>query len=175
MAKDPLKSEIPLGSLPGHAGVPVGEYEEEFFNVLPTFDQDGVQATAGIGEDGKEYGDPVPMAPPIGYKEPPDLMSMIRSMVQSEQLQRAADEQGFDTFEEAGDFDIEDDPVDPKTPHEALFDPPPAPPPAAPGEGAPPSPPPAPVAVEGGGGGATPQPPPPVPPAPPAKPPGTST
>lgn len=97
--------------------------EPEFW-IPPVFDQDGVQASSGIGVDGKEYGDPVPMAPPVGFTAPPDLMSMIRRMVQAEDIRKAQDAAGFETFEEADDFDIEDDPLDALTPYEKIFYPP---------------------------------------------------
>lgn len=115
-----------------------GEQFVEEFCTKPSFDQDGVQATAGIGRDGKEYGDPTPLAPPVGFDSPPDLMTLIRTMVRSEEFNRRAAEEDFDTFEEAGDFDVDDDPFPPLTPHERLLmpveDPPPAPspPPASP-------------------------------------------
>lgn len=89
--------------------------------LAPMYDADGVQSSSGIGTDGKEYPDPVPMAPPIGYNTPPDLMQMIRSMVRSEEIRRAQDAAGVETFEEADDFDIDDDPLDELTPYEKLF------------------------------------------------------
>lgn len=144
----------------GVPGVPVDDFVEEFVT-KPYEDADGVQATAGIGRDGKEYGDPVPMSPPIGYDAPPDLMQMIRTMVHSADLERIARAEGFDSFEEAGDFDVEDDIPDPRTPHEMLFDPPP---PESKGpQGAAPSPAPSPSAssdvkaAEAGGGGGSPK------------------
>ncbi|UDN67831.1 hypothetical protein [robinz microvirus RP_142] len=91
------------------------------------FDQDGVQSTSAIGSDGREYPDPIPTAPPVGYKTPPTIMDMIKSMIHSEQLNQKAQAEGFDTFDEAEDFDIEDDPLDPHTEYEAVFDPPPNP------------------------------------------------
>lgn len=106
-------------------GVPVGDFVEEFLT-KPYTDEDGVQVTSGIRRDGKEYGDPVPMSPPVGLKPPEDLMTTIRRMVQHEEFNRLADKEGFDTFEEAGDYDMEDDHefTDDLTPHEALFYPP---------------------------------------------------
>lgn len=94
------------------------------------FDEDGVQVSSGQDDRGRELPDPVPMAPPVGYRQPPTLADMIRRMVQSEVLRRAAAVEEFDSFEEAEDFEIEDDPIDPKTPYEAVFDPPATPPPA---------------------------------------------
>lgn len=90
---------------------------------MPNVDIDGVQVNAEL-RDGKEYGDPVPMAPPVGMSRPLTLAEQIRSMVRRE-LSDAAHSQGFETFEEADDFDIDDDPLDPHTPYEAVFDPPP--------------------------------------------------
>lgn len=104
-----------------HVGVPIGEAVEEYL-VKPTFDEDGVQASSGIGLDGREYPDPVPMAPPVGYDAPPDIMQMIRSMVKSEQLRQRLEEEGFETFEEADDFELEDDPLDALTPYEKIFE-----------------------------------------------------
>ncbi|UDN67853.1 hypothetical protein [robinz microvirus RP_147] len=91
------------------------------------YDGDGVQSTSAIGSDGKEYPDPIPMAPPVGYSAPPTIMEMIKSMIHSERLLAQADSEGFDTYDEAEDFDIPDDPMDPHTDYEAVFDPPPKP------------------------------------------------
>lgn len=108
--------------------------------IQATFHEEtGEQVAASIGKDGKEYPDPVPIAPPLNYTPPPDLMTMIRTMVQSERLRHELLQQGFETEEEADDFDIEDDPIDPLTPYERHFLPleqsggpsPPAPPPTA--------------------------------------------
>jgi len=82
----------------------------------------GVQVLAEIGDDGKEYGDPVPVAPPVGLTRSPSLAEQIRSMVRRE-LSDAAHDQGMETFEESDDFDVDDDPADPHTPYEAVFDP----------------------------------------------------
>lgn len=95
----------------------------EEYCTKPYEDADGVQVASGIGRDGKEYPDPVPMAPPVGYSAPPDLMQMIRTMVHSEMANRVIDEAGWDTFDEAGDFDIADDPLEPLTPWEMLLQP----------------------------------------------------
>lgn len=109
-----------------------GRYVAPFEGV---FDTDGVQVTSGQDKFGREVPDPVPLAPPVGYRPPPTLADMIRRMVQSELLTQAADLEDFDSFEEAEDFDIEDDPLDPKTPYEAVFDPPVAARGGAPGGG----------------------------------------
>lgn len=89
-------------------------------------DQNGVAIKAEI-RDGKEYGDPTPMAPPAHIGRAESNAEMIRRMIQNELSSRASME-GYESFEEAEDFDIDDDPADPHTPYEAVFDPPPKPP-----------------------------------------------
>lgn len=76
-----------------------------------------------IDEDGREVLDPTPMEPPLGWKRQPSLAEQIRDMVRSEQLRAAAEAQGMETFEEADDFEVDDD-YDPSTPFENDFDPP---------------------------------------------------
>lgn len=70
-----------------------------------------------------EHPDPTPMAVPAGFKRPLTLAEQVRRLVRSERFQQEMERQGFETFEEADDFDIEDDPVDPSTPFEPFFDP----------------------------------------------------
>ena len=121
-------SEKPVDALnDGLAGLPVGEFIEEFLT-KPTFDADGVQVSAGINQHGQEMPDPVPMAPPVGYHAPPDIIDMIKRVVRDEQLRAKLDEEGIDTDEEADDFEVEDDPLDPLTPYERHFEPRPPPP-----------------------------------------------
>lgn len=60
--------------------------------------------------DGKELPDPVPMAPPVGYKRQPSMVEHIRSMVRSERLRMEAEAAGMESFEDADDFDVPDDP-----------------------------------------------------------------
>src|SRR5262245_39658933 len=104
-----------------YVGIPLGPAEEEYL-VKPLYDGDGVQATSGIGPDGREYPDPVPTSPPIGYQPPSDIMTMLESMFQrSKALLEAAE---IETEEEANDFDIDSDPIDPLTPYEKIFEPP---------------------------------------------------
>lgn len=62
---------------------------------------------------GAEMPNSTPMAPPIGYKKQPSMVDHIRNMVRSEHLRIAAEQAGNETFEEADDFDIPDDPVPP--------------------------------------------------------------
>jgi len=94
---------------------------------------------------GREKPDPTPIAPPIGYKKQPSLHDQIRAMVRSEKLRMEAEMAGFETFEEADDFDVGDD-LDPTSPYEEQFEgdllpPPPVPPMEPAGGQAPPAPP----------------------------------
>lgn len=70
----------------------------------------------------REIMDPVPIQPPIGYKKAPSLSEQIRDMVRNEKLAQELAAQGAESFEEADDFDIPDDPVDPSSPYEADFE-----------------------------------------------------
>lgn len=73
--------------------------------------------------DGSEKLDRTPIAPPIGYQRQVPLHLQIREMVRSEALRQAAEAAGAETFEEADDFEVDDD-YDPTTPYENDFDPP---------------------------------------------------
>lgn len=72
-------------------------------------------------EQGRELMDPTPIAPPIGYKKSPSISEQIRTMIRSEHLRREAEEAGYETFEEADDFEVGD--FDPKSPYEEIFEP----------------------------------------------------
>lgn len=75
-----------------------------------------------LTESGAEVPDPVPMAPPIGYKKQPTMVDHIRAMVRSENLRREVEAAGYETMDEADDFDVDDD-FDPTSPYEHNFDP----------------------------------------------------
>lgn len=83
----------------------------------------GEELTKQILKDGREYNDPTPMAPPIGYKRQPSMVEIVRSQVRDALLAQALAEQGVETFEEADDFEIGDD-YEPDAPWENEFDPP---------------------------------------------------
>lgn len=68
-----------------------------------------------------EWPDPRPMAPPLGYQPEMSLAERIRAMVRSEHVRYAAMQSGMETFEEADDFDVDDD-FDPTSPYELFFD-----------------------------------------------------
>lgn len=93
--------------------------------------EDGVcyQSSSTLTADGRfEVPDSVPMEPPVGYRAPPNLTEMIRTMVRNEMFMKEVASAGYETFEESDDFDIEDDPLDPLTPYEKVFEPSPLPP-----------------------------------------------
>nr|QJB20443.1 MAG: hypothetical protein [Microvirus sp.] len=71
----------------------------------------------GIGPDGL-IPDPVPIAPPIGYKRQPSMTEIVRNAVRSERLALEAQLAGFETFEESEDFDVGDEFDVPRSPHE---------------------------------------------------------
>lgn len=60
---------------------------------------------------GREMPSPLSIAPPIGYKRTPSLSDQIRQIVISEKLAQEARTQGYESFEEADDFDVPDEDV----------------------------------------------------------------
>lgn len=71
--------------------------------------------------DGAEILDPRPMQPSIRHQRAPSMFDIVRDAVRSERLRREAEESGFETFEEADDFDVGDD-YDPRSPYEEHFE-----------------------------------------------------
>lgn len=65
--------------------------------------------------------DPTPIALPVRITRPLSEYDRFRNIIRNELSQQAAS-QGFETFEEADDFDVADD-FDPKSPWELEFDP----------------------------------------------------
>lgn len=62
---------------------------------------------------GAEIPDDTVMEPPLGFIQQPSMMELIAQMVRSEHLRRAAEAEGFETFEEADDFEVEDEDNEP--------------------------------------------------------------
>lgn len=85
-------------------------------------DQYGVPVKAELDETGSEVGDPTPVAPPAHLRRGMTTSEQIQQMVRRE-LSLRAQEADYETFDEADDFDVDDDPPDPHTPYEAVFDP----------------------------------------------------
>lgn len=61
-----------------------------------------------LNEHGHEVPDPRPVARPLHVDVPETLAEMIQRMVRS-QVSRQAEAVGFETFEDADDFDVGDD------------------------------------------------------------------
>lgn len=72
---------------------------------------------------GREIPDPRPLQPPVGYKKQPSMFEVVREAVSREVALYALNREP-ESFEEAEDFDIPDDPLDPHSPWENEFDPP---------------------------------------------------
>lgn len=87
------------------------------------YDPETGQIISDLAEDGSEILDPTPIAPPIGFTRTKSMMEQVRDMVRSERLAEEARREGYETFEESEDFDVDDD-FDPSTPYENDFDPP---------------------------------------------------
>lgn len=66
---------------------------------------------------GREIPDPTPVSVPANWQRPLSLHEEIKRFVRVEMSRQAAD-QGEETFEEADDFDVDDDEVDPASPYE---------------------------------------------------------
>lgn len=66
---------------------------------------------------GRELADPNPLQPPVGYNPQPTLVEQMRAMIAGERMRMAALESGFETFEEADDFEMDEDPF-PRSEHE---------------------------------------------------------
>lgn len=82
---------------------------------------DDGEITFALDERGHELPDPVPMAPPVGYRRQPSMFEVVRDMVKSERLRAETEAAGFESFEDADDFVIGDD-YDPHSPYEAQFE-----------------------------------------------------
>lgn len=72
-------------------------------------------------ENGQFYPDPTPVAPPVGFDPSEiDMFERVRSMVRRE-MSHAAQAEGFETFEEADDFDVDDE-VEPFSEYELIVE-----------------------------------------------------
>lgn len=70
---------------------------------------------------GREIPDPEPLVLPSGFRRPETLQEQVRRLVRTSLSLQAAEE-GYETFEESEDFNVDDE-VDPSTPYEEFFDP----------------------------------------------------
>lgn len=61
--------------------------------------------------DGAEIHDPVPLAVTVGFTaHPPTLHDQVQALFRAEEFRRAAAFSGLESFDEANDFDVDDDP-----------------------------------------------------------------
>lgn len=74
-----------------------------------------------LTDQGEEILDPTPVQIPIELRKSESMDERIRRIIQHS-ASVAAQAQGLETFDEADDFDIDDDPIDPSTPWEKDFD-----------------------------------------------------
>ncbi|QXP07974.1 MAG: hypothetical protein [Arizlama microvirus] len=77
---------------------------------------------AKFDEEGREIPDPTPHSLAVGFRKPETIDEKILRLVKSREMQRDLEAQGYETFEDAEDFDVGDD-FDPQTPYELVFDP----------------------------------------------------
>lgn len=73
-----------------------------------------------LTQDGGELLDSTPMQPPVGFRREPSMFDVMRE--QMRQYHADLEREGFETPEEADDFDVDDE-VDPSSPYEHNFDP----------------------------------------------------
>lgn len=88
---------------------------------LLVLSEDGVKAVR-LDDKGREIPDNSRPVIPLGFKKPEGLNEMVQRFVRHAISVQAAS-QGKETFEEADDFDVEDDQALPETPYEVDFDP----------------------------------------------------
>lgn len=81
-------------------------------------------AERNLTKDGKLIPDPVPIAPPVGYKRQPTMVELMRATLHSEMLRRELAASGAETLEEADDFEVGDDPPSLESGYENDLDPP---------------------------------------------------
>lgn len=60
-------------------------------------------------ERGRELPDPTPIDVPLNWKRPPSMQDLIKQHIRVEMSRQAADT-GMETFEEADDFEVDEDP-----------------------------------------------------------------
>lgn len=75
-----------------------------------------------VNAQGQEVLDPTPMAPPVGYQRTESMFDIVQRMTREALLQQELEKQGFETFEEADDFEVGDD-YEPPSEHENDLDP----------------------------------------------------
>jgi len=72
------------------------------------------------GEDHSQSGGPMAIALRVTQRD--NLGERVRELVRSERMALMAMQQGYETFEEADDFDVDEEDFDPQTPYEEIFE-----------------------------------------------------
>lgn len=72
-------------------------------------------------DQGREIPDATPVEVPLRLRNRPEEVERLRSLIRNELSDQAA-KQGFETFEEANDFDVDEDEFFPVSPHETAPD-----------------------------------------------------
>lgn len=82
-----------------------------------------MRGMCSYNERGEEILDPTPIALPVGFTRPRSLQDTMKKLVQDELIRRDLQAHEIETFEEADDFDVEEqDPLE-STPYEDCFEP----------------------------------------------------
>lgn len=89
---------------------------------IPAYHREISQQDLRLDALGREIVDPRSMAPPVGYVRQPTMVDIVRQQIRSAHLAAEAEAAGLETFEEADDFEVDDD-FDPSSPYEEIFDP----------------------------------------------------
>lgn len=75
-----------------------------------------------LDDNGWEKLDDKPIEIPVGFERPLTMEEQVRRLMNVEYMrQRELGNSDFESPEDADDFDIEDDPIDPNTPYEDYF------------------------------------------------------
>lgn len=77
---------------------------------------------AKLNDRGHEILDNTPIEIPLGWRKPESLTEQMRRLIRTEMSIRAQD-QGFETFEEADDFDVDEDDPLPQSEWEMTYEP----------------------------------------------------
>lgn len=77
---------------------------------------------AQLDDKGREIVSKVKFAAAVRMDHGDSLGERVREMIRSEKLRQEALEAGYETFDEADDFDVDDDTMDPTTPYEEVFE-----------------------------------------------------
>lgn len=81
----------------------------------------GRPQVSALSEKGQEIPDSTPHTASLGKRRAKSIRDNVVEILRSEKWREAMEENGEETFEEADDFDVDDD-FDPSTPYEEFFE-----------------------------------------------------